>query len=936
MSPPLKKKGSPKASPGPKIPKHGIQEGMEKPNFPAPVQGSSDQWVILLLLVAALFLFARTNAPIWVRIFLGGALVFQTVRIFRASRVRLPQVGLPPALADKIKLRIKAPVFLTLLLAAFSILLLSLPSFNWIAPISQKIPLNLSYWALPVLWLGLVIYFRRFPVTVAGPDFSSKTARILLLVILALGAFMRLYQGVTPAGYYGEDPAAEIQSERHLVDLNDFRNGFVFQAIGAHEPFFAYFSIFLWKLLPSMTSLMDQRMTGVLIDLAVIWILYLIGKELGGRRTGIWIAAMGALSKPLILKSLQGMYVMSLSLGVAVALLFFLRLVRKPTLYRFLQWGGALSLGIYTFSPFRPLVPFFIFVAFAWVWYREEKKETFEGPARLLMGVTAGLFLLYFLYANNIISRVGWIFFYNDLVIYGLPVLLLVVYFLLALYVLSKTQAHEKEDLWKGWLAGSWLCIILTFPILMNELIQNRLTDLAFSGNGVLLRDFLLRALGQAGIALRILFLGGNDRLDMFIPNDTFFGYSEIVLIALGMALWVARPTWEKTVLVLTAMAGISMYPFMRDPHTGWLIGCIIPLLALGGLGLEGFWAEFSGMFKNGTYSKWGYAFLIGFLVWTAQEDLNRVYHQWYFKYVSRNRLTELQAQKENKGIPAFLTPSLNGSWIGSVLFEGHPIRLLNPSNSLFLGPDDKIPGVNVYLDPGETSIKTQLQGDYPTSRWTDIRSAKESGENIVVAYQCFIPLSDISVYGEKYPGLQKKYERLLKRHTLYPQTPLPLAPIASLFEIRPVASPYWHRSYSSGRYGLGFGILDGEDKVVNANDPLPVGVIPDGEAIQLDSMIRVGKEGKYEVTVKAEGLTKVWVDGKKIFDIPFYYGKKFNDEFFIEPSKTVKKTIALEATDHRVRILTCFQKSIRIPDIVVHLKGSAEPEKSLWSSFNF
>src|SRR5271170_4997494 len=132
------------------------------------------------------------------------------------------------------------------------------------------------------------------------PSFHS----LWLLPILAVAAYLRLYHYWEPVPTYWDDFAQEIIAPRNILDFH--ANHWVFD-LGRREPFFSYFAAALWWFLPAAKGLMIQRLACVILNLLAIWVLYLVGKELSGRRAGVLLAALGAINLDLLLKCLVGM-----------------------------------------------------------------------------------------------------------------------------------------------------------------------------------------------------------------------------------------------------------------------------------------------------------------------------------------------------------------------------------------------------------------------------------------------------------------------------------------------------------------------------------------------------------------------------------------------------------------------------------------------------
>ncbi len=908
------------------------QPGAKKPSFDFRELG-----LPVALLAGAVFLLTRHDLNASTKILLTTALVILMIQLYRQGRIPIRRIpGFQKIFIDTSRLTGGAAILFLLLIACFSILLISFPSFSWMMPLALRLPFKESYPVLLFLWVGLIIGFRILPERSSGTDLSAPVAYGLLTLFLGLGAYLCLYQGFSPMGAYGSVQATEILDVRRVADLNDFGDAFVFP-LGYREPFFAYLCVFLWKLFPSMTSLVTQRIAGVAVDLATICALYLIGKELLNRRLGLWAAALGAVSKPLIMRTLQGLSLQSLSLGVALALLFFVRLLRKPTPARFVQWGLALSFGAYTYTPYRIFIPFFLFVSWVWVWARDSKERRLDFSAKILLLTTLAYFTLYFLYTIGVFPANNLFTYLCDWVYCGPPAVLLALYLVFAVYILRKPRDWSQSGTWTGWLAGSWMSVILTFPVMTHESLVKNVQAYIVTPGGIGWMGYFSRIYSEAVLALQTLFFNGTDRLDMLAPKDSFFGYSEIVLIALGLAVILARLSWERIGLLLTALAGITPYFLTQQAHTGRLIGCVVPFLVLGAMGLEELWSRLPQNSPNRWETKLFCLFLAGFAVWTVRVDIQHIYGQWFLKYQDRYIAVERQARQDiDHGNLVFLTDGVGGSVAGA-LYEGHPACVLHPTNFLYQDPKEtKGHDVVVYFEAADSATKDRIQKETPAAQFNPVKGTDPVAGEIALALRCQIPVTDISNATELYSKAQKRYARITSGRAAQPGKPLPPVPQEPLFEVKPITAPFWERRYASGKSGLGFGILDIQDRAVSVTDATAPPINMDTEAVQVEGKFHMEKGGKYEVNLKADGRTKIWIDGHEWMDAFFARFNRYPDGYVLASPLELRKVIPLEAGDHRLKVVTCYQKSQKLPDILIRQESAPKgTEKSIWNSFN-
>jgi hypothetical protein len=100
---------------------------------------------------------------------------------------------------------------------------------------------------------------------------------------------------------------------------------------------------------------------------------------------------------------------------------------------------------------------------------------------------------------------------------------------------------------------------------------------------------------------------------------------------------------------------------------------------------------------------------------------------------------------------------------------------------------------------------------------------------------------------------------------------------------------------------------------------------------VKYNGFIHVDKDGKYQMTWKTGNLTWIKVDGRQVLKVVFSKTDRFTD-----PPTGGEKNIYLKTGSHAVEVVTVFQTSGLLPEIVLHREGSSEEGKSLWSSFSF
>jgi hypothetical protein len=312
---------------------------------------------------------------------------------------------------------------------------------------------------------------------------------------------------------------------------------------------------------------------------------------------------------------------------------------------------------------------------------------------------------------------------------------------------------------------------------------------------------------------------------------------------------------------------------------------------------------------------------LLGVWEWTAQAVFDRVCVQWKDRYLYVNMAVYRRALEDQKsGKQVYVGPGFAWTVINAVLFENHPVRILKPFNPLFIDSAEKPKDLVVYLmmtDPHEQddALKQSVLKNFPQLQWETIRNPFDENES-PLGVRGLIPFSDVSAFAQRY----KKQGLAQRKGTIPP-----------LFEMRPISRPYWDRRYFSRDNGLRPGLLDWEDKTPDVTASPASGVNLDNETVQYRGTIHVDKAGKFELACKTDNRTKVKMNDQLLFDMSFPRTNQF-----MNPGKTQTRTLVLERGDHRLEVLTCFQRSKAAPEITLHRQGSSAPAQSLWSSFVF
>jgi hypothetical protein len=790
-----------------------------------------------------------------------------------------------------------APFKLYLLIgfwAAFSLVTLTFPNYRWMLPeFAKTIPFQQSLGASLILFLGLCFSASLFRDQVAGEDYSKGTAFFWLVASLGMAAFLCFHEAGNPMGNFSIDTGFAISLVRHSVDLSNHHS--LFKMFYGICPIWDYSAMALSFLFPQAPSILIQRMTNGLLDLGAIYVLYLAGKEIGGRRMGVLTALLAAVSKALLVKIVTGYGTSGMTLAMGLAILLTLRLLERQGISDFIKWGLAVGFLAFCGPYFQPLLLFFVAFTFALLFF--QKKGDPPGP--LAWFSLAGI-MVFFLYCSNAFSSPNWV----DRLLTALgPVLaeiLLGLFLALVFFQTVKAFRGEKSSRWTGWTAGAWCCAILAAPFLTDPIFLSRIKQFSLASNsGFLSMPYLSASFQRMFATFQYLFWAGGDRSDMSLAGDSYFGYPEVILIVLGLAFFLGRPSLKVFFLVLAAGVGASVHFFAAETHSARLMASTSPFLLLGAYGLNELLIRLTPLTSKRAYSLFLSLLLIGFWLWAAQGTFDRVYKQWADKPIGLMAVRNQAIQDVDKGFQVYLAPEYSDGDL-SVLYEGHPVHLLHRNNPVTAGLDENPADVVVFMGMNQAE-RQGFEKAFPGALWSEVHNSDQDPGRSATAMRCQILFRDLS------------------------------DPRQKIFSVLRISPPYWRRFFSATQAGLTFAFLSWEDRTHNVFDPVSPEVYMDWIGVRYRGLIHMAQAGEYEFHCKAVNRTQLLIDGKEVFDLHFY-----RNGLYWAPGKEADKVLTLGAGEHSIEVTTAFQRTTLPPDITLHLKGKPGLGQSLWSSFDF
>jgi len=733
-----------------------------------------------------------------------------------------------------------------------------------------------------IVWLGfgaLIYLWRRVPVVPEDKqDISPVTARVLFWFFMILGAYLRFENPHEPVGFFWDDHYIHTSDIRNVLDFHQYY--FLFPS-GYREPLFPYFTVLLWTLLPHTTGLIIMLISNTLIDLAALWMFYLLGKEIGGRRMGIILLAMGAICKTMVMVSKFEYGNDTCVLGGALAILFFLRLLKRPDLKHFVEWGLALGFGGYTYVPFRPWVP--VFLGAAWLWVFNDPKERRMNPYRIILGpglLAAWAFL--FLYKNSFLPEDSGLI--KFIVWPGSIAVGLV--FAWSYFQLFREEGKKGLSKLFGWATGAFTTALVMVPMYMQEHYSSHVSDIsAFSPIYTAKGQGWAKVWDNAVFTYQLLFGQVVHVSRMPAIGDSLYEYMVAACVLLGLSYLIARPRWLSTFLASLFLVSSVPGVLSNGPHSFRYVLCDVPLLLVCAWGVNRLWLAVLQFKPTKTVNiACGLLLLLG-LAW--EENRN---HWLLWQWMSQkgpSSITWDQAQKEmpDHDVYAVYNPGFYTCGL-DILADGSDLHQAAPEgNSIDLAPGEKGKDLALIVYGPDTATEQKIEQEFPGIQWNKRLIYWQGPSEVPYLWWAEIPY-------DKIPTDEKAW-----------------------FHTRRMEGPSWRRR-CYGRYGLARGIIIYEDRVVHWNDnPPPREYIDWNNSMRVEGDWDVKEAGDYTLDLHTGNVCRFYLDGKKVLEVAA--GSS-------ETHPTARVTLSPGL--HHVEYLIAFTAEHQVPPVMVTGPGIGAP----------
>ncbi len=716
--------------------------------------------------------------------------------------------------------------------------------------------------------LFLVGAFSRLK-TRPDPGMGVLATRLLLLLILAAGTYLRIHPLHDPNPLWSEDYGLSLLDGRAALDFSDQR--FLIHYYGSRAPFIPYLTTLGYALFPGLSSIVLQKLLWAAVDALAVWVHYLLGREVGGRRVGLILAAGLALSKPVLVNCVSAQVLVSTPLALGTVLLFTFRFLKKPDAVHALYWAASLAFAATCYSTVRAYL--------GWIPVAVVLLLTREAGCRLFgAGVVA---VWTYAFVQTSLYRPGGGGFLT-------PLNLLVSVLAAALLVLGLLGLKSRERCPRE--TGSLTLGLLAAGLLMSPLLLHPEWNSHSHGASVfnLQHPFTPAGghtvefwLGKLRTDLAALFHRFPDRWDMGLPDEAFFGIHSVPLVAAGLAWAFTRRGLVAFLLLGSAFAGLAPHVLSYDSHTGRLMGVVTPLLLLGALAWEDLLRALQS--RGRAWGRLGVALLF---LWAGTSF-------WVLQY---RFLRELPRHPNRE---AFVFNSIRGDLVRYRTYllpheNLPPLWILDPmvdvSGDLFLcrlegndvpeGPDGHVPDVVVFFHGTDRRAKRRMTREYPKGELREIRREDHPADEPPNLYRFQIPGDSL--------GRSRR----------------------ALFRRLRVEAGSWSRRFFSRRFGLGYGVVLAEEWVTEPLQGAP-GEMGDHVAVTKGAF-RAPVAGTYRFRAEGNNYAVLRIAGKKALDY------RPGEDGFGDATGSVR----LAAGEHPAELRTLFRAGPEVPRIHVVFPG--------------
>ena len=229
---------------------------------------------------------------------------------------------------------------------------------------------NLIVWLLAVAFFVSAFWLGGSRDRSSGPLFNFNTWTIILIVATALTFFFRFYQTTTVPPEPFSDHAEKILD---VYDVSQGETHIFFIRNTGREAIQMYWTLLIDWVFGTGLSYLSLKLGTAILGFLTLPFIYLLGKEIGGKRVGLIAFVMTGIGYWPNVISRVGLRFPLYPLFAAPTLFFLIRGLRTRNRNDFILSGLFLGLGLHGYSPMR-IVPFVVVAAFVIYWLHAQSK----------------------------------------------------------------------------------------------------------------------------------------------------------------------------------------------------------------------------------------------------------------------------------------------------------------------------------------------------------------------------------------------------------------------------------------------------------------------------------------------------------------------------------------------------------------------------------
>jgi hypothetical protein len=200
---------------------------------------------------------------------------------------------------------------------------------------------------------------------------------LLLVAATMLVLFFRFYRTVDVPPEPFSDHAEKILD---VYDVSQGQTHIFFIRNTGREAFQMYWTLLISRIFGTGLSFLSLKLGTAILGVLTLPFIYLLGREIGGRRVGLFAFILAGIGYWPNVISRVGLRFPLYPLFVAPTLYYLIRGLRTRNRNDFLLSGLFLGLGLHGYSPFR-IVPFVVIAAFVLYWLHDQSRDARKDSA---------------------------------------------------------------------------------------------------------------------------------------------------------------------------------------------------------------------------------------------------------------------------------------------------------------------------------------------------------------------------------------------------------------------------------------------------------------------------------------------------------------------------------------------------------------------------